>query len=482
MPRNIFFTVADPSRYQSRTITRGPRKGQSVYYDTVGKRFMPSGWTPQPRQSKAPPQPKQSKQPKQPKQPKKPKQAKAPPVKVAKPVTPQPKAPPPTIQPKPPTVQPAPVSKPAAQPSGVPPQKQPATPTPPMLSPQAQVQMQRIQAAAKQDLTNTDSPMVKYKNQLAIANFGSGDVRTIRSTKDAPLSVSDHETMDRLHSRTAMALTLVGDKQGAAAQLEAAQYHRSVAQWKGQLAQKAQVQPPTPKQIPVAPTPSAKPVWKNDRIVRKYDEKQHQDLLNEQASLRSSMSGDEVKAFLVYSSGAYEAINTIARGGKRPPDSELGEWKKGQWDKAPDAIKKLDAVFERTSDLKQPVYTHRGISVTPEVEKAMMAGFERAAKSGQTVGFGGYMSTSIDPNIAHQFSEGEGDERSSSIGFEIKAKKGVYMSYNENEWGMRPDDALSYAGHERELLLPRNAKYKVAGIKEVPFEGGKRRIVQLEQQ
>ncbi len=100
------------------------------------------------------------------------------------------------------------------------------------LSPQAQQQMQRIQAAARAEMANPRHPLNRYKALLATANFGSGEVRTLRSTQYAPLAKEDHEAMDRMHSRTAAALHLIGDDKSAKAQLEAALYHRAVAKSK----------------------------------------------------------------------------------------------------------------------------------------------------------------------------------------------------------------------------------------------------------
>jgi hypothetical protein len=124
-------------------------------------------------------------------------------------------------------------------------------PKPKPAAPAASPQQARIQAAAKKDLADPSHPINKYRGQLATANFGSGDVRTIRGTKDHPLSAADHQAMDRAHSRTAAALKLAGNEQGAKAQLEAAQYHRGLAQRKGAPAPAAAK--PAPAAAPPAP-------------------------------------------------------------------------------------------------------------------------------------------------------------------------------------------------------------------------------------
>lgn len=200
----------DPSRYQKREITRGTRKGQQGWYDVKANKFMPAAW--QPRQPK-PTAPKPTRRRTSSGQPSDTTQKQV--VRATAPPARQ-------IQPKPVKVA-AVVSQPqqlAAQ------QPKPRPAQPPL---QSQQQMQRIQVAARQELANTNHPMNRYKGNLAVANFGSGAVRTLRSTQDMPLSSADHAAMDRMHSRTAAALHLVGDQQGAKAQLEAAIYHRRAA-------------------------------------------------------------------------------------------------------------------------------------------------------------------------------------------------------------------------------------------------------------
>lgn len=455
----------DMSRYQQKQIVRGPRKGQTAWYDSKAKKFMPSNWSPKQQQKAAP--------------------ATAPKAKAA--------VAPPAKPPKTPKVATAAAPEPggssggkakAATPSPAqsPVQQQAQSPAPSTSSaqqPQMSAQMQRIADAAKKDLAAPDHPLAKMRDRLAVANFGSGDVRTIRPTKDAPLSKSDHEAMDRMHSRTAAALKMGGRDAEAAAQLEAAKYHRGLAEKKqpgAGLAEALGAKTQTPAQAPAQVSK-----WRPDSEVRRFNEGDHKRMLSQQSAFINSMPDEEKKAFNDYSTMMFKAINDVARG--RKPSASADQYEMGWYKKAPETMKKMDAAFERVPELKEPTYVHRGINVPPEVAKAMMAGFERAAKSGQAVGFGGYMSTSINPQVAHEFAIGEDKStpEQESIGIEIKAKKGIYLSHDEDEDGFEPDSPLTDSPEEREFLIPRTAKYRVVGIKEIPFAGGKRRVVQMEQ-
>lgn len=110
--------------------------------------------------------------------------------------------------------------------------------------------MDRIQAAARLDLADRYHPINRMRDRLATANFGSGEVRTLRPTRDAPMTTSDHEAMDRMHSRTAAALKLLGDEQGSRAQLEAAQYHRQAAALKPRAPKPSLPPPQAPVRAP----------------------------------------------------------------------------------------------------------------------------------------------------------------------------------------------------------------------------------------
>lgn len=430
--------AADPSRYVQRQVTRGPRKGQSGWYDSVGKKFMPAAWKPGAPKQKAVPQAAKAM----------PKQAAAPPQK-----------------------------QPAQQPTGKaapPPATQPQQQPKPAITPENAAAFQRIQEAAKKDLSDPSHVLNRRKGELATANFGSGDVRTLRSTKGNPLTKADHEQMDRLHSRAAMALKLAGKGRESRAQLEAAKYHRSGAE-----KQEAAATPPPQK------VEQAKPEWKPDGEDRTFDAAAEKSVYDEQKPLRDSLTDREVNTFNEYSRIYYQSINAVARGQKTPPAGDGPEQAaidKKRWEEAPERIKAMDAVFARTPEFEKPAYVHRGIVVPKEAQQAMLEGFRRAAESGNAVGFGGYMSTTMSPKFAAQFRKAHNPDKASIV-MEVKAKKGVYLSSpgDDMDFTLPGRNQLADIRKERELLMPRDAKYRVVGIKEVSIGGQKQHVVQMEQ-
>lgn len=401
VPIGYELAAPDSSRYQQRKITRGPRKNQSGWYDTKTSKFMPASWSPKGEKQNGGKQP----------------VGKQPGGKVADDKAKQGETP---------------NQKPAAEPPA---------------QPQITEQAKRIADAAKKDLADKGHPLNRMKDRLAVADFGSGSVRTIRPTKDQPLSKGDHEAMDRMHSRTAAALKMAGRDDEANAQVEAAKYHRGLA---GSKAPSGAEQKNDSKSQKGTGFPK-------DSTPREFKQGVADSLEQHTKNLMKNTTARERQALIDYTTD-YTEINAAARG--RPED----------WGEHAATIRRMDKVMDRAEEFKKPVISHRGISVPKAAAEAILSGFRRAAESGQSVGFGGYMSTSIDPDVIDGFAKPvSGREDGASISFEIKAKKGIYV-----------EPMTEYAGEE-ELLLPRTARYRVVGIKEVTWGSGKRQVVQMEQ-
>lgn len=511
----------DPSRYQQRQITRGPRQGGVGWYDVRARKFMPATWTPRAAAQKKPAPaapPARAKAPAKAvgKKPAAPKAARGQTATTAKPAAGA--APASPFKPEGEMIDLASVKKHFADREGkidgdkvarqvrkavtaalaegrevdivadgkkipivstegdylrdkqgkpwgvagavlfakpgegvrIGPAKQAAKQAAAQPAAQMSPPMQRIQEAAKKDLADPQHPVNRLKDRMATADFGAGPVRTLRGTKDAPLSRADHEAMDRMHSRTAAALKLNGDEDMAKAQLAAAQYHRAAAAKKGAPAQAA---------------PAAD--WPPDDANRKFDAETGRDLDRGQREFRSRMPGAQRKALTDYTGNLYEEINALARG-KKPP-ADLGPKQESQWRQAAQSLGRMDAAFEAAGELEKPAHTYRGISVPRASADAMLAGFRRAMESGDSVGFGGYMSTTAHPGVIDDFAKGNpGDV---PMRFEVRAKKGIYMD---------PLAKQSSKG-EYELLLPRKSRFRVAGIKTLSLAGKKHQVVQLEQ-
>lgn len=168
--------------------------------------------------------------------------AAAPPAKKAAqpPPLPRPKAP---AAPRPAAPSPKPAS-PARPPEPKPPAPaaapaKSAVPASPRdaLPPEKRQALERLEALNKQAVADPSHPLVRLKAQVAEVSFGDGSkVRTIRGTKESPLTAEDHEALDASHSRAAAMLNVYGRAEEANAQLTAAKAHRAAAEAKDKAA------------------------------------------------------------------------------------------------------------------------------------------------------------------------------------------------------------------------------------------------------
>jgi hypothetical protein len=150
-------------------------------------------------------------------------------------------------------------AQPQPQPKAPPPQPKQQTPaaSPP------KSQMQAIAAQAEKHLSDPAHPMNAKRAQLGDATFAGNTIKTVRSTKDSPLSSQEHAAMAGSHFHVAKILKLNGNAPLAASHEAAAQHHVAAAKAKAggatppPVAQTPAkpVAPPTPQQAPPQPKP-----------------------------------------------------------------------------------------------------------------------------------------------------------------------------------------------------------------------------------
>jgi hypothetical protein len=156
---------------------------------------------------------------------------------------------------------PAPASTPPpaagakAAPQQAPKQQAPQPQAAPAASP-PKAQMQAIAAQAEKHLSDPAHPMNAKRAQLADATFAGNTIKTVRSTKDSPLSSQEHAAMAGSHFHVAKILKLNGNAPLAASHEAAAQHHVAAAKAKAGGAKPAA--PPPVTQAPAKPiTPPA---------------------------------------------------------------------------------------------------------------------------------------------------------------------------------------------------------------------------------
>lgn len=137
------------------------------------------------------------------------------------------------------------------------------------------------------------------------------------------------------------------------------------------------------------------------------------------------------------------------------------------------AIKNIDAAFERNR-LEEPVVTYRGLNDHNFPQEVISSGkyiqhVEEAYKPGSTHTFPGYVSTSLNPATARGFA-------GSKVIMEIKARSAI------------PTGFISEWNSEKEVLIQRDRKFKVIGVKkDIPYESQHNKnvsgvtIIQLEE-
>lgn len=125
-------------------------------------------------------------------------------------------------------------------------------------------------------------------------------------------------------------------------------------------------------------------------------------------------------------------------------------------EKISEAVKNIDAVFEKNK-LAEPIVTYRGLNqhnFPQEVSKSdtYTSHVEETFKPGSVHTFPGYLSTSLDPATARGFA-------GSQVVMEIKTKSAIPTGFT-SEWKS-----------EKEILIQRDRKFKVLGVKRnIPYE------------
>lgn len=177
-----------------------------------------------------------------------------------------------------------------------------------------------------------------------------------------------------------------------------------------------------------------------------------------------SLSTDEAKTVYWFTSDGSTVLNShLNRAGAEADPKWTYEKKRYPSDESyskkeiKEAISHMDGIFERHV-LPSPIITYRGLGNNmPDQLGAnegpgspeLLAYVKEKYPVGENITVPGYMSTSVDPEMAHRFSGYE------SVIMEIKTRKalpiGFFSAWNDSE---------------REYITNRNAEYKVIAVQE----------------
>lgn len=201
----------------------------------------------------------------------------------------------------------------------------------------------------------------------------------------------------------------------------------------------APTQAPEPKPDPVAPkvSPEAEPSAETARLARRSADGRVRRTPEVPAEGRAYLAGAtpaEVEAIQRYTIGGFGGLNQALRDYKSPAGYERLDGP-------------LQSAFARTPEFPTPVTVHRGIDVLAGDLGPLVDKLRGAALSGEPIGDLGYLSTSTDA----------GKRFPGNVVFEIRATRGL---------DLEPFSASGGPSGLSEVLLDRNARYRVAGFEQ----------------
>lgn len=175
-------------------------------------------------------------------------------------------------------------------------------------------------------------------------------------------------------------------------------------------------------------------------------------------SWRDHAPKEQRAALKAYTSNkTYSKVNAPLRQGAQPADLPGPEG---------ETARRMAAAIEATPTFEKPVTVYRGLALGPEGEAKLVAKYQASLEGGRVLRNRGFMSSSLDKDVALTFSSGAGE---GGVIMEIKANKGAYL-----------EGSTAFKG-EHELLLNHGAGFRVTGIKKQTIKGRKRTVIRMEQ-
>ena len=240
--------------------------------------------------------------------------------------------------------------------------------------------------------------------------------------------------------------------------------------WKG-----AKVNPPRGSTVVDQPVSTVKFPDDLRRVAVRSQEEQ--EAINKFAKYRDGMSDEMRRDLNAYTRGAdfdddgnilptgsFEEVNSMLRECPETLDCLHG--------RAADVFRSMTRAIESSGVQDEPTFVYRGVKGDSQKSKDLLkaarkATTKKALSAGEVMemSFDGLVSTSLDPEIAVEFS---GEKR--GYLFEIAAKTGAYIN------------PVSSSPNELELVQGHNTRYRVVGVEKKKLPGStERTVIQIEE-
>jgi hypothetical protein len=177
------------------------------------------------------------------------------------------------------------------------------------------------------------------------------------------------------------------------------------------------------------------------------------------SKLNRNLNEKQLTALRDYTGISFESVNLFLRDEKKFMLETKSKYLNSRLNHVKKTIETLDTIFTSASSENKTVYRY----LTPDTTTTFTSSEIYAKNLGfvvdKEVTFSSYLSTTIDADLLSRYAE-EGKEENTTVILVINTNKGIPVDYT----------ATSTEGHtytqsvEREILLPRNTRFKVKKI------------------
>lgn len=191
----------------------------------------------------------------------------------------------------------------------------------------------------------------------------------------------------------------------------------------------------------------------------------------EAQELWDSLDRKEEGCLQLYQGHGFEKVNTYLRDGTDPLKKEVKKlgWSdpEGEYEKRKarldESIQILDSILKRHQSAKEPRLLYRAMMQPKQDGRSAQDWVADTYKVGEIIQEKGFSSTSTDPDYMLAFTSQYKEQN--TVIYEIVTAKGATV---HNPRWRRLRGML--ASHEREVLLPRDMKYKIVEVSEASYQ------------
>jgi len=202
------------------------------------------------------------------------------------------------------------------------------------------------------------------------------------------------------------------------------------------------------------------------------------DYNNRYKELEAKATEEELQALHQYTGISFDPVNEYLR---RPKEYRARFKEETSYlaavDRLDSHIANLDNFIQKAGYSDEPFTVYRVIS--QDMTKRFVSGEEYAEANGlgegQEIAFDSFSSTTIDPSFIHRWIGNEGQEHTDIV-FVISTHKGAPVSLTATS----PQENIYTQDTEREILLPRNSKYRVTQVTRERFASRDKNSIAVE--